>query len=291
MVITADDLELELQQEFAKKNKPAPRPASWVPYRCKLLLGTGVTCAVLILALPQLFQSKTFTRTDLAPLPGQSKLLDVAASDLKGQELSENAPAAEEVTSDAGRKADGEVEVEAEEDRKDKEVEADQEGEDEKDNDAEVDKEDKEESVVKDGKEENSDVDAKEDEEAPQDKADTQVETEEGQNAGGQAESTGKDVESEDVESGEACLIAHAYHRGTMVQDNAFASNGRECWAICVKNAACNFWDYGEGYCRLRGDAGSGAVKAVGYVAGIKNCKFASKAGTSTQARFISCPA
>lgn len=90
----------------------------------------------------------------------------------------------------------------------------------------------------------------------------------------------------------EDCIVAQAYHNGAMVDDNAIAKDARRCLAECNAKPLCKFWDFGASYCRLRGDSGpSGAVTAVGYVGGPKNCALPAKGSSATHGRFVSCPA
>ena len=63
-----------------------------------------------------------------------------------------------------------------------------------------------------------------------------------------------------------------------MVNDDARASNARECLDACNAEDQCNYWDYGSSnpnwakHCRLRSDDGGGPEYSVGYSFGSKNC-------------------
>lgn len=70
------------------------------------------------------------------------------------------------------------------------------------------------------------------------------------------------------------CGNDYAYHSGKMLNDNAPANNPQECLSECKAWVGCKFWDYGEGFCRLRSNDGNGAEVAVGYVFGPGNCFF-----------------
>jgi len=75
---------------------------------------------------------------------------------------------------------------------------------------------------------------------------------------------------------GNHCGIGFAYHTGTMINDNAFASNARDCLAQCNSNHQCKFWDYGgdgsKKYCRLRSSQGTGPIISEGFSYGSKHC-------------------
>ena len=59
-----------------------------------------------------------------------------------------------------------------------------------------------------------------------------------------------------------------------MLNDNAPANNPQECLSECKSWVGCKFWDFGDGFCRLRSSDGNGAEVAVGYVFGSGNCFF-----------------
>ena len=75
---------------------------------------------------------------------------------------------------------------------------------------------------------------------------------------------------------GNHCGIGFAYHTGTMINDNAFASNARDCLGQCNSNHQCKFWDYGgdgsKKYCRLRSSQGTGPIISEGFSYGSKHC-------------------
>ena len=73
----------------------------------------------------------------------------------------------------------------------------------------------------------------------------------------------------------EHCGDGFAYHSGTMVNDNAPANSPKECQQQCVSLSTCEYWDFGEGYCRLRSNAGPKGLQASpGYAYGSKYCLF-----------------
>jgi len=254
MVVTADDLEQELQEEFARKLKTTSttNDNSWVPHRCRLLLATGIICAVLMLALPQ--PAHWLSQEDLVPLPGQisalvaNSSLASAASILMLQE--KKGPAAEDTSGDAKESTAEDTHA------KGKKQDADDDKDDNNDKD-----EEKEDEEVSEGGDSEKGVEGKQD----------------SKNGGEQSDGL--------------CLVGHAYHRGKMVNDNAGPENGRECLRACQKQANCKFWDHGNGYCRLRGDSGGPPVYAVGYIGGPRDCHFKSVDSSVANARFISCPA
>ena len=67
-----------------------------------------------------------------------------------------------------------------------------------------------------------------------------------------------------------------------MVNDNAPAITAKECQAQCAALSTCNFWDFGEGFCRLRSDKGpEGKIEHWGYSFGTKNCRVGKTSYTS----------
>ena len=59
-----------------------------------------------------------------------------------------------------------------------------------------------------------------------------------------------------------------------MVNGNADANNAKECLDRCNNDVNCMFWDYGDGYCRLRSDSGNGPTAYSGYEYGTKGCSY-----------------
>ena len=59
-----------------------------------------------------------------------------------------------------------------------------------------------------------------------------------------------------------------------MLNDNAPANNPQECLSECKSWVGCKYWDFGDGFCRLRSSNGNGAEVAVGYVFGSGSCFF-----------------
>ena len=54
------------------------------------------------------------------------------------------------------------------------------------------------------------------------------------------------------------------------------------CLIRCKSNSRCSFWDFGNGWCRLRSSPGSaGPIPASGYTSGPKSCKLGSSSGTN----------
>ena len=72
------------------------------------------------------------------------------------------------------------------------------------------------------------------------------------------------------------CGTGFAYHYGTMVDHNAPAKTAKMCRQECEYLLSCKFWDFGEGFCRLRSDSGPKGKIAdpFGYHFGTKNCIF-----------------
>ena len=70
------------------------------------------------------------------------------------------------------------------------------------------------------------------------------------------------------------CGTAYAYHSGKMLNDNAPARNPQDCLSKCKTWMGCKFWDFGDGFCRLRSNDGNGAEVAAGYTFGSNNCFF-----------------
>ena len=59
-----------------------------------------------------------------------------------------------------------------------------------------------------------------------------------------------------------------------MLNDNAPARNPQDCLSKCKSWMGCKFWDFGDGFCRLRSNDGNGAEVAAGYTFGSNNCFF-----------------
>jgi len=79
----------------------------------------------------------------------------------------------------------------------------------------------------------------------------------------------------EDTQFLEYCGKDFAFHSGTMVNNNAPATTPEECQQQCVSLSTCEYWDLGEGFCRLRSNAGAKGLEAhLGYAYGRKNCRF-----------------
>jgi len=74
------------------------------------------------------------------------------------------------------------------------------------------------------------------------------------------------------------CVKNLAYHNAYAFNDDAGGDTPEKCREKCQLYGRCNFWDLGEGYCRLRVDDKGGLQSAKkGYNAGHKNCIFASE--------------
>lgn len=261
MVVTADDLEHELQEEFARKLKATSTTTdvSWVPHRCRLLLATGIFCAVLMLALPQ--PAHWLSQEDLVPLPGQISALTAngsLSSDVAVPRLQEKMRPAAKHSSGAAKDSTND---DTHTNKKKQDADDDNDG----NND-----EEKEDEEVFEGADPGKGL------EAGSRKGEVEDKHQAG-NDGGQSDGL--------------CLVGHAYHRGKMVNDNAGPENGRECLRACQKQPDCNFWDHGNGYCRLRSDSGGAPVDAAGYIGGPRDCHFKSADSSVANARFISCPA
>ena len=71
----------------------------------------------------------------------------------------------------------------------------------------------------------------------------------------------------------ETCKFGYAYHSGKMVNDNAPAKTAAECLDQCNILPACEFWDFGNNYCRLRSNDGNGLEDAEMFTSGIKYCQ------------------
>ena len=70
------------------------------------------------------------------------------------------------------------------------------------------------------------------------------------------------------------CAMGYAYHSGKMINDDAPAKNPQECLNQCKLVSGCKFWDFGDGFCRLRSNHGNGAEVGVGYTFGSDSCFF-----------------
>ena len=92
----------------------------------------------------------------------------------------------------------------------------------------------------------------------------------------------------EDTQFLEYCGKDFAFHSGTMVNNNAPATTPEECQQQCVSLSTCEYWDLGEGFCRLRSNAGAKGLEAhLGYAYGRKNCRFG-KSIYATECNYIS---
>ena len=72
------------------------------------------------------------------------------------------------------------------------------------------------------------------------------------------------------------CGSGYAYHSGKMIKDfhSDKIDHPYECLQKCNSEETCNFWDYGQGWCRLRSTSGEGPQNDFEYSYGTKNCKF-----------------
>ena len=72
------------------------------------------------------------------------------------------------------------------------------------------------------------------------------------------------------------CGSGYAYHTGHMIQDfhSDDIAHPYACLQKCNSEESCNFWDYGQGWCRLRSTSGEGPEHAFKYSYGTKECKF-----------------
>ena len=57
-----------------------------------------------------------------------------------------------------------------------------------------------------------------------------------------------------------------------MFKDYSTVADANECLQKCNSDNACKFWDFGEGWCRLRSTSGNGPQSASKYSSGPKNC-------------------
>jgi len=73
---------------------------------------------------------------------------------------------------------------------------------------------------------------------------------------------------------GTECGSEKAYHSGSMVKDYSIVTDAYQCLGKCNSDSSCKFWDFGDGWCRLRSDSGQGEETAYGYLFGEKNCNF-----------------
>ena len=91
-----------------------------------------------------------------------------------------------------------------------------------------------------------------------------------------------------DACQGAKCGSGKAYHSGSMFKDYSTPSlsNANQCLDKCNSDNACKFWDYGDGWCRLRSNSGDGEQLANGYSFGSKNCKFESSSEMSKSLNF-----
>jgi len=299
----AEELEEELRRECEKKLKEASNRNgnAWVPQRCKLLLAIGLTCAVLVLASPQLaslssrgeYEPSVFHRqSNTLNAPNSTSVFLTAALKKSTQDAADreyshsNAASEESVRSRNEAMADDVDDHDDDDDNHDSNAmhAASEEMADDKpflgyrtfDEPLAVDVTDRD--------------DADDEHFVSHAKRADRADNEHG--SGDEDEANVKDGDDKGMSG--ACLAGFAYHGAQMINDNAGASDGRECLALCDKEPACKFWDHGAGsygsaYCRLRSDVGKGAIRAPGYVAGRKGCKIAPK-GAGNHARFVSCP-
>ena len=72
------------------------------------------------------------------------------------------------------------------------------------------------------------------------------------------------------------CNEGQAYHSGALLTDSPNVVDEKECLEKCNSADSCKFWDFGEGWCRIRTDAGNGPQVDNGYTSGPKNCIFES---------------
>jgi len=79
-----------------------------------------------------------------------------------------------------------------------------------------------------------------------------------------------------------SCGENMAYHSGRMVDDNADANSDIQCRDACNAHRRCDFWDFGDGFCRLRSNDGGGAEPHNHYSYGTKFCYFESNEITTT---------
>ena len=59
-----------------------------------------------------------------------------------------------------------------------------------------------------------------------------------------------------------------------MLNDNTQAGNAEECLNQCNISPDCNFWDFGDNYCRLLSYNVSGPEVAGSHISGRKYCTF-----------------
>jgi len=335
----AEELEEELRRECEKKLKEASNRNgnAWVPQRCKLLLAIGLTCAILVLASPQLaslssrgeYEPSVFHRqSNTLNAPNSTSVFLTAALKKSTQDAADreyshsNAASEESVRSRNEAMADDVDDHDDDDDNHDSNAmhaaseesvrsrnEAMADDVDDHDDDDDDDNHDS--NAMHAASEEMADdkpflgyrtfdeplaVDVTDRDDADDEhfvshaKRADRADNEHG--SGDEDEANVKDGDDKGMSA--ACLAGFAYHGAQMINDNAGASDGRECLALCDKEPACKFWDHGAGsygsaYCRLRSDVGKGAIRAPGYVAGRKGCKIAPK-GAGNHARFVSCP-
>ena len=70
----------------------------------------------------------------------------------------------------------------------------------------------------------------------------------------------------------EKCDQGKAYHSGALFSDYTNVVDETECLEKCNSVDSCKFWDFGEGWCRLRTDSGNGPQSDSRYTSGPKNC-------------------
>ena len=73
---------------------------------------------------------------------------------------------------------------------------------------------------------------------------------------------------------GIGCNKGQAYHSGELFEDYSTVVNAEQCLDKCNSAAACKFWDFGEGWCRLRTNSGNGPQVDNRYTSGPKYCIF-----------------
>ena len=59
-----------------------------------------------------------------------------------------------------------------------------------------------------------------------------------------------------------------------MLTDYSTVLDQKECSEKCNSEYSCKFWDFGEGWCRLRTNSGNGPQSDTKYSSGAKHCTF-----------------
>ena len=77
------------------------------------------------------------------------------------------------------------------------------------------------------------------------------------------------------------CGNGKAYHSGLKIKElhSDKVDHPYECLRKCNSEESCKFWDYGQGWCRLRSTSGEGPQDDSRYSYGTKNCKFTFEEG------------